>query len=116
MFWYLTASPQLSPNAKSAFDEGVRGEALIYISVIALAELFYLNEKLGRPLDFAVELERLQNSSQYVLVPLLADDTLDLDQDRTITEMHDRMITGLARRTGTPLITRDVQITASKSV
>lgn len=29
LFWYLTASPRLSPKAKDAFDEGARGEAII---------------------------------------------------------------------------------------
>jgi hypothetical protein len=54
LFWYLIASPKLGWGAKSAFDEGVRGEALIYVPAIVLAELFFLNEKVGRPLDFSV--------------------------------------------------------------
>jgi len=29
LFWYLTASPRLGAQAKSAFDEGARGEAAI---------------------------------------------------------------------------------------
>jgi hypothetical protein len=32
LFWYLTASPQLGSQAKQAFDEGVRGQAVIYTS------------------------------------------------------------------------------------
>jgi len=49
LYWYLTASPQLSRAARDAFDEGARGEALIHIPAIVLAELYYLNQKLGHP-------------------------------------------------------------------
>ena len=52
LFWYLTDSPRLGRQASSAFEEADRGSAQIYLSAIVLAELFYMNEKLGRPLDF----------------------------------------------------------------
>lgn len=47
LFWYFTGSPRLGTKAKDCFDEGVRGEALIYLPAIVLAELYFLNEKLG---------------------------------------------------------------------
>ncbi len=50
LFWYLTASPRLGANAKNAFDDGVKGDAVIYIPAIVLAELFFLNEKFTQPL------------------------------------------------------------------
>ncbi len=65
LFWYLTASPRLGSAAKEAFDEGARGEALIYVPAIVLAELFFLNEKAGRPLIFSIEYERLRDSGQF---------------------------------------------------
>jgi PIN domain nuclease of toxin-antitoxin system len=116
LFWYLTASPRLSARAKDAFDEGKRGEARVCIPAIVLAELFYLNEKLGRQLDFAVELRRLRAGSQFELIPFLADDTLDFEADRAVPEMHDRMIAGVARRLHVPLITNDPQIAGSNLV
>lgn len=45
LFWYLTNSPRLGAQASSAFDEGVRGRAVIYVPAVVLAELYYLNEK-----------------------------------------------------------------------
>jgi hypothetical protein len=62
LFWYLTASPRLGSQAKQAFEEGVRGQAVIYIPAIVLAELYFLNEKVGRPLDFPSEYDRLRQS------------------------------------------------------
>lgn len=113
LFWYLTASPKLSADAKAAFDEGDDSKALIYIPAIVLAELFYLNEKLGEPVDFEAEYDRLSTATQYVLLPLAPVEVLDLKADRAVREMHDRLIVGLARRLGATLITKDQDITAS---
>jgi predicted nucleic acid-binding protein len=116
LFWYLTASPRLSARAKDAFDEGKRGEAKVCIPAIVLAELFYLNEKLGRQLDFSSELQRLRAGIQFEFIPFLADDTLDFETDRAVPEMHDQMIAGVARRLQLPLITNDPQIAGSNLV
>lgn len=107
LFWYLTASPKLGKRAKQAFREGAKGDALIYIPVIVLAELFFLNEKADRPMDFAVEYGRLVNSSQFVFIPFESQDVLDFDMDMAVTEMHDRMITGVARRLSAVCLSRD---------
>jgi PIN domain nuclease of toxin-antitoxin system len=58
LFWYLTNSPALGVNARLAFDEADTGQALIYLSAIVIAELYYLNEKKGRPRDFASKYAR----------------------------------------------------------
>jgi PIN domain nuclease of toxin-antitoxin system len=116
LFWYLTASPRLGTKAKLAFDEGVRGEALIYIPVIVLAELYYLNEKLGNVLDFSAEFQRLQNSGQFTFISFHPQDVLDFDTDSKVPEMHDRIIVGVARRLKAICLTRDVAIMESRLV
>jgi PIN domain nuclease of toxin-antitoxin system len=50
-YWYLTDSPRLGQKANEAFDEADAGRAPIYVPAIALAELFYMNDKLARRLD-----------------------------------------------------------------
>ncbi|MGH9832791.1 MAG: type II toxin-antitoxin system VapC family toxin [Blastocatellia bacterium] len=113
LYWYLIASPNLSAAAKAAFDEGKQGQALIYIPAIVLAELYYLNKKLGEPINFAANFGQLQTGSQFVFVPLEASDVLDFDSHAAVPEMHDRMIAGVAKRLGLPCITRDLQIANS---
>ena len=107
LYWYLTASSRLTDAARAAFDEGARGDALIYLPAIVLAELYYLNQKFGQPLDFAQEYARLQQSGQFVMVEFAPSDVLDFDQDAAVPEMHDRMIIGVARRLGATCLTRD---------
>ena len=113
LYWYLTDSPRLGKRASEAFDEADEGRATICVPAIALAELFYMNEKLGRQLDFRSTLEYLQASGQFTLLPFLPEETLDLDVDRGVPEMHDRIIVGVARRMSLPLLTCDASITAN---
>lgn len=63
--------------------------------------------------DFAKTYADLRARPYFQFVPFLPDDVLDFTQDNAVTEMHDRMIAGLARRLGFPLITSDANITAS---
>jgi PIN domain nuclease of toxin-antitoxin system len=113
LFWYLTASPLLGTQAKHAFVDASEGRAIIYVSAIVVAELFFLNEKAGGPLDFAAEYRRLMGTAQLVFVDLRADDVLDFGTDGLVPEMHDRIIVGVARRLGATCLSRDLAIAGS---
>lgn len=113
LFWFLSNLPKLGKSASSAFDEAEAGNAYIHVSAIVLAELFYLNVKLGKPIDFAVKFDELETNSIFVLTPLAPEDILDFEHDLTVSEMHDRMVVGLARRMDAPLLTADKNITES---
>ena len=86
---------------------------MIYIPAIVIAELYYLNEKKGPPLNFRTKYARLAQSKQFVLLPSYPAHTLDFDACSAVPEMHDRMIAADARRTKATLLTRDAQITSS---
>jgi PIN domain nuclease of toxin-antitoxin system len=116
LFWHLTNSPRLGAQAAQAFREASSGAALIYVPVIVLAELYYLNRKQGDVLDFHAVVKRLQRSQAYLLVPFRPGEVLDLDLDRAVPEMHDRIIVGVARRLNAPLLTVDPQIIQSNPV
>jgi len=113
LLWYLINSPALGVNARLAFDEADAGQALIYIPAIVIAELYYLNEKKGQPLDFRTKYASLAQSKQFVLLPFYPSHTLDFDVCSAVPEMHDRMIAADALRTKAPLLTRDAQVASS---
>ena len=113
LIWYFTDSKKLGRVATRAFEDADGGEAIIHVPAIALAELYYANVKTGFTIDFADAYQKLDSGSQFVLTPFEAEDVLDFDRDSAVTEMHDRMIVGLARRLGCPLLTVDKNITAS---
>jgi hypothetical protein len=80
------------------------------VPAIVIAELFYWNEKKGKPLDFAARHARLVESKQFVLLSFYPNHVLDFDACATIPEMHDRKIVGAARRMNAKVLTRDKQV------
>jgi predicted nucleic acid-binding protein len=90
VFSYFIASLLLGAQARAAFDEGKPGQALIYIPAIVLAELFFLNQKKQRPIDFAATFALLTQSAQFVLLPFEPIDTLQVERDRGVPDIHDR--------------------------
>lgn len=116
LFWYLTGSARLGQKAKTAFEEGSRGEAVIFIPVIVLSELYYLNEKIGRPLVFSDAFADIKQSGQFALIPFMPDDVLDFEADASVPEMHDRMIAGVARRFNATCITMDGQLRLKEGI
>ena len=113
LFWHLTGSDKLGPNAAQAFVEGEEGNAVIYVPTIVLAELYYLNRKLRLPLDFAQTFQRIAETSHFCLIPLLPEDIAAFDSLPAELEMHDRMIARSACRLDAVLLTRDATIIAS---
>ena len=113
LFWHLIDSPRLGKTAAKVFAEAENGKALVHIPAIVIAELYFLNEKLGQPINFSDWFEDLRTATQFVLVPFNPDDVLGFEADATVTEMHDRIIVGVARRLGATLLTVDHVIVES---
>jgi PIN domain nuclease of toxin-antitoxin system len=114
--WYLSQSQKLSHPALEIFRAAERGETTIVISAIVIAELFYLNQKAAVFDDFATTYRDMKAKAFFQFADFSPDDVLDFDQDAAVSEMHDRIIVGLARRLGAPLLTTDRQITAAQVV
>ena len=107
LLWYLTGDKKLGKQAKAIFLAAEQGQTTISASVIVLAELFQANMKWGWFPDFPTLYNLIRNKPSYSFVTLEADDVLDFDRDAAVPEMHDRIIAGLARRLGAPLLTAD---------
>ena len=116
LIWYLTKNKKLSKRAASIFAAAERGETRLYVSAMVIAEMYYADKKWKLFDDFATTYAALKAKPYIRFVPLIADDVLDFDNDAAIPEMHDRIIAGVARRLGAPLITPDPLIIAAKLV
>lgn len=116
LFWQMTRSSRMSRAAADVFLEADAGQARLVIPFIVLAELYYLNNKYGRPIDFVAELTSMRSARNAEFVVHQPDDLLDLDRDSAVLEMHDRLVVGVARRMGLPCVTSDRSIHDSKLV
>jgi len=110
LFFYLTNSSKLKALAKAVFDRFDRGEVSLLVPWIVIAELFWLARKLASSMDFNVEFQKLLNHPQIIFIGLDAEQVLNFPKLDKVTEMHDRIIVGVAYKFGVPLITRDQNI------
>ncbi len=115
LFWYLTARAELGATAREVIAGRAAPDVQVIVSAISIAEMYYLNEKLGRPLDFESEVQRLA-SDAFELVDFEAEDVLVFDQLQEVSEMHDRIIAALALRRGAAVLTRDQQLAGCASL
>ena len=113
LIWYLTSHPRLSKQVEAIFEAAGNGEAHLIVSAISIAEMYFSDKKFGHFADFAAVYNALKARPEFELLPVHPDDVLDFDQDAAVPEMHDRIITGLARRLGVPVLTNDPQIIQS---
>lgn len=116
LIWYLTDATKLTKPAMEILDAAQRGETLIIIPAIVIAEMYFANVKKRLFEDFAATLHNLQNAASFYFVEFHAADVIDFDRDATIPEMHDRIIAGLARRLNAPLLSNDLIIRAAALV
>ena len=113
LIWYLTGHKRLSPRARMIFDEADKGNTRIIISAIVIAEMYFADHKSTLFVDFGEMYRQIKAKPTYQFVPFHPDDVLDFATDASVPEMHDRIITGLARRLGVSLLTSDPLIVAS---
>jgi PIN domain nuclease of toxin-antitoxin system len=110
LFFYLTDSSKLKAGAKAVFDRFDCGEVTLFVPWIVIAELFWLAKKLASSMDFNAEFQKLRNHPRIVFIGLDAEQVLNFPKLEKITEMHDRIIAGVAYKFSIPLITRDQNI------
>lgn len=118
LIWYLEDSPRLGSEASQTFDASDRGEISIYVPIICLVEILYLQEKGRIPTG---SLQQFQNiikagESNLILVDLTQDIVLKMSEisRTTVPDMPDRIIAGTALHLGLPLISRDHKIQLSQ--
>jgi PIN domain nuclease of toxin-antitoxin system len=116
LLWYVDESSLLGPAANAALSEVERGEAVLAVPAIVLAELFYLLKKQKRKDEFAPLLEQLCTTKHVEATPLVIQDVLAMQDMPEHLEMHDRLIICAARRLGASLLTMDREVVESKTV
>ena len=110
--WIYYLLDILPEGADEAFRKAERGEAIIYVPTIALAECIYLVERGRISLDYGELFSKLRIAGNFVDIPL----TLEIVEEAArvpLRELHDRIIVATAKLLGAVLITKDEEIRAS---
>ncbi|RMF78972.1 MAG: PIN domain-containing protein [Chloroflexi bacterium] len=116
LIWYLLNDKKLSSSAKSIFQAAEQNQTLLIISAIVMAELYYANAKHKWFADFAQLYADITSKPYIRFMPVDHTHIPDFVQDAAVPEMHDRIIAGVARRLGAPLISSDPLITTAAIV
>jgi PIN domain nuclease of toxin-antitoxin system len=110
LLWWFTDSPRISRKATDIFERCESGENVIFIPSIVLAEALSIFEKRRIPFDFGKLLKRIEDSVNFVIVPLdypILQKMIDL---KDIQELHDKIIVSTSRYVDAPIITKDETI------
>ena len=68
--WYFTNDARLGSKASRVFDLSQKGECLILIPTVVLAELFHISRKKRIPLGFEELLQKVEQGSNFVVTDL----------------------------------------------
>ena len=105
--WYFTDDPRLGPHAAQIFERSERGECVILVPAIVLAELFHISRKKRIALDFADLLHEVEAKSNFMVTALDLDVIKRLPDTSPLTELHDQIIVITALLYEAPVLTKD---------
>ena len=111
--WFLTEDKRLGEEAKKVYEKAEKGDAVIVVPTIVLAESNYISVKKNFKLQFDELLDMVENSINFPPYPLDIETirmTTKLDK---LNEIHDKIIVATAQRINASLITKDEEIIKS---
>ena len=114
VIWYLEDDARLGKNAGAHFDACDEGEIVLYVPIICLVEMVYLEERgsitAGLRQQLALELRGGQTGLRSADLTSEVVDALAGVPRADIPDMPDRIIAATAIALGLPLLTRDRRI------
>ncbi len=107
---------RLPPAIRSIYESADRGEAIVHVPAIVLAEILYLHERRRISVSLSTVAEFIDAHSTYREQPLDLRVLRSAGEITDVRELHDRLIAGAARLLDLSLITNDPAIQASAYV
>jgi len=115
LVWYFTDDLRLSRRALKSFESTVK-EGQIIVPTVVLAEIMFIAQKGRVNLGFTETIVRIEAMDNFEIAPLDLEVLRMADSIEAPLEMHDKLIVATALCYDSILITRDEQITKSKTV
>ncbi|MEK6808134.1 MAG: PIN domain-containing protein [Nanoarchaeota archaeon] len=116
LIWYLTEDKRLGKNAFLVFSKADKGDAIVIVPTIVLAEIIYICERKRKDLEIKSIVDKIKNSTNYLPYSLNMDIIDKVITLKEISDMHDRIIIAISLISGATLISKDEEIIKSKIV
>jgi PIN domain nuclease of toxin-antitoxin system len=107
LLWWFTNSPKLSPKASAIFEQCEKGENVIFVPSIVIAEALSIFEKKRIAFDFKKLLRKINDSDNFVIIALDSTILQKMVDLKDVPELHDKIIVSTARYLNLPIITKD---------
>ena len=107
LLWWFTDSPKIGPKASAIYNGCEKGEIIIFIPTIVIAEALSIFDKRRVSFDFKKLFKRIHDSENFVLVALdypILQEMVDL---KDVPELHDKIVVSTAKYLSLPIITKD---------
>jgi len=116
LLWWFIDSPKLSSRVSDIFKKCEKGESVIFIPSIVIAEALSIFEKKRVPFDFKKLFKKIYESENFVIVALdyfILQKMVDLED---VFELHDKIIAATAKYLNLPIITKDKTLQNAASI
>jgi PIN domain nuclease of toxin-antitoxin system len=107
LLWWFTDSPRIGSEASGIFQRCERGEHVIFIPSIVVAEALSIFDKRRLAFDFKKLFRKIANSENYVIISLDLPILQEMVALKDIPKLHDKIIVSTAKYLKVPLITKD---------
>ena len=107
LIWWFTDSPRLSSKASEIFEKCEKGENIIFIPSIVIAESLSIFDKKRVSFNFKNLFKKINDSENFVLIALDYPILQKMIALKEIPELHDKIIISTAKYLNLPIITKD---------
>ena len=107
LIWWFTDSPKISLKAAEIFEKCERGENIIFVPSIVIAEALSIFDKKRVIFDFRRLFKMINDSVNFRLIALDYPILLKMVALKDIPELHDKIIVSTAKYLNLPVITKD---------
>jgi len=116
LLWWFTDSSKISLKASDIFEKCEKGELVIFIPTIVIAESLSIFEKKRISFDFEDLFKRIHSSENFMLIALDYPILQEMIGMRDVLELHDKIIAATAKYLKVPIITKDKTLQNLSSV
>ncbi len=107
LIWWFTNSPRISLKASEIFEKCEKGENVIFIPSIVIAEALSIFDKKRLSFNFKNLFKKINDSENFVLVALDYPILQKMVALKEIPELHDKIIVSTAKYLNLSIITKD---------
>ncbi len=110
LLWWFTDSPEISPKASAIFEKCEKGENIIFIPSIVVAEALSIFDKKRISFNFKRLFKEIHGSENFIIIALDYPILRKMIALKEIPELHDKIITSTAKYLNLPIITKDTAL------